>query len=81
MEMIENFFRLHFELIDKLTIIAILSFGLIKGFNKELKQRKEQWRMEWEAEQKRKKEPLQVFHHLTQAEFEKWKAERDKQEP
>ena len=31
--------------------------------------------------EKYNQEPRQVFHHLTQAEFEKWKAERDKQEP
>ena len=38
-------------------------------------------REELENQEKEKQEPRQVFHHLTQAEFEKWKAERDKREP
>lgn len=69
------------EFIERIIPIICLAIVLIPASIKEQKELKKQWRMEWEAEQKRKQEPRQVFHHLTQAEFEKWKAERDKREP
>lgn len=69
-----------------LILATILSYKMLKWTKKKNEEYfmnlvKKTVREELETKQKEEQEPRQVFHHLTQAEFEKWKAERDKREP
>ena len=68
--------------IAMLAFLAIYKiFGLQKAEQKAEQRKKEKWRREWETEQQKNQTFHQESKPLTQAEFEKWKAERQKQEP
>lgn len=78
LEAIEQFLSMHMELVDKITMLIILAFVLIPALKKDQIKLKNKWRKEWEEEQK-KASTSQNTKFMTQAEFEKWKAEREKE--
>lgn len=64
-----------------IAMLTFLAMYKIFGLQKAEQRKKEKWRREWETEQQKNQTFRQESKPLTQAEFEKWKAERQKQEP
>ena len=77
LEAIEQFLGTHMDLVERITMLVILAIVLIPAVKKDQIQLKKKWRKEWEEEQK-KASTSQNTKFMTQAEFEKWKAEQKK---